>query len=315
MLGREPRAGEGRRPARRVGEGSSRKPGRPGVRRVWGYAGFRNLGGGILKASGFWNLNTGESQTWSSGDLTLERLKNRTTADSGFPGPLNLEYQNLGCRDSGGSGLRNLDFSEPWKLAVSRPRRGGSRRSRGPGGWVSVGAGLPGGPRPRTIQGKRRREPPWGGGARRSEPGSCPASAPAPRPLPSWPPPASTPVSLLTPWFSSPPSSLSSPTSPLPPPFQFLLARPSCATLPLPNFPTLSSSSPPPSTCRPFLFLLSFPSCPHPPSSIPCSLPFQFPSSSRSLSFPLHSSLPAHTLLPLGSTSLLTPFLPYPIPS
>ena len=117
--------------------------------------------------------------------------------------------------------MRNLDFSEPWKLAVSRPRRGGSRRSRGPGGWVSVGAGLPGGPRPRTIQGKRRREPPWGGGARRSEPGSCPASAPAPRPPPSRPPPASTPVSLLTPGFPLPrlPSPL--PTSPLLPPFSY----------------------------------------------------------------------------------------------
>ena len=73
----------------------------------------------------------------------------------------------LACRDSRSSGLRDLDISEPWKLVVSRPRRGGGRglvgTGRGPressvlgpykvrGGENHTGAKEPGAQRPEAA--------------------------------------------------------------------------------------------------------------------------------------------------------------------
>lgn len=67
VLGREPRAGEGRRPARRVGEGSPRKPGRPGVPPP-GLPGPESVG--IHRFSESWgrhleSLRILESQDWN----------------------------------------------------------------------------------------------------------------------------------------------------------------------------------------------------------------------------------------------------------
>lgn len=88
--------GKRRRPARRVGEGSSRKPGRPGVpppglpgSESVGHSGFRHLGGGSLKA-----FRILECQHWGISDLVSatsrpwvsQTFRNRRTVASGFPG-------------------------------------------------------------------------------------------------------------------------------------------------------------------------------------------------------------------------------------
>lgn len=193
--------------------------------------------------------------------------------------------------------MRNLDLSsESWKLAVSRPRRGGSSDREGREGGFRSGRGSRGGPRPRTKQGKRRREPPRGGGARSPEAAQRQRLRPAPfrrgllplRPL----------FLSLTPVFFYPIFPLLSPPHPSfslsVPPRQTLLRHPSPPLLPPPS-PVLPF---PPALLAPSSFYFPFLLVPHPPSSIPCSLSFQFP--------PLLAPFPLLSTPP----SLPTPFVP-----
>ena len=140
--------GKRRRPARRVGEGSSRKPGRPGVpppglpgRESVGDSGFRHLGGGSLKA-----FRILECQHCGISDLVSWRLldpgcprtfRNRRTVASGFPGS-----QNFGIPESWPVGIREARDCE-----ISTFLSLGNSWSRAPGGvGVAASSGRGGAP-------------------------------------------------------------------------------------------------------------------------------------------------------------------------